>query len=75
MSKEKVYETLYKVMGDCWEWAYDKPEHAVAYLDGLWTMASVLIEETDGYNITMRINPPKGLEEKLTGELKTETDA
>lgn len=44
MSKEKIYETLYKVIGDCWEWAYDKPENTVAYFDGLWTMANNMIE-------------------------------
>ena len=47
MSKEKVYEMLYKAMGECWEWAYDKPENAVAYFDGLWTMAEKVVEQME----------------------------
>ena len=43
MNKSDVYELLYSCMGECWEWAYDKPENAVAYFDGLWTMAEKVI--------------------------------
>lgn len=47
MSKEKVYEMLYKAMGECWEWAYGKPENAVAYFDGLWTTAEKVVEQME----------------------------
>ena len=39
MSKSDVYGMLFSCMGEAWEWAYDKPENAIAYFDGLWTMA------------------------------------
>ena len=34
-------------MSECWEWAYDKPENAVAYFDGAYTMAQKVIEALD----------------------------
>ena len=30
MTESKVYELLHELMGECWEWAYDKPENAYA---------------------------------------------
>ena len=47
MNKSDVYELLHNCMGECWEWAYDRPESAVAYFDGLWTMAEKVVEQME----------------------------
>lgn len=54
MDRSDVYEMLFQCMGECWEWAYSKPENAVAYFDGLWTMAEKVIRkmEEEGKNRT-----------------------
>ena len=47
MTESKVYELLHELIGECWEWAYDKPENAVAYFDGAYTMAQKVIENLE----------------------------
>ena len=64
MNKEKVYEMLYKAMSECWEWAYDKPENAIAYIDGLWTMADRVAKKLEA-NVDFVINPRECTEEDL----------
>ena len=50
MTESKVYELLHELMGECWEWAYDHPDRAVAYYDGAYTMALKIIENLDEYD-------------------------
>lgn len=47
MTESKVYELFTELMSECWEWAYDHPDRAVAYYDGAYTMAQKVIEALD----------------------------
>lgn len=58
MTESKVYELFTELMSECWGWAYDHPDRAVAYYDGAYTMALKIIENIGGDTITMRIEPP-----------------
>lgn len=50
MTESKIYELFTELMSECWEWAYDHPERAVAYYDGAYTMALKIIENLDEYD-------------------------
>ena len=50
MKKEDIYKMLFQCMGECWEWANDKPKSAIQYFEGLWTMAHMMIEKIDEEN-------------------------
>lgn len=66
MDRSDVYKMLFQCMGECWEWAYDKPENAVAYFDGLWTMADKVANRIGSEAVTLYT----GLENLNEADLK-----
>ena len=47
MSKLEICDMFFENLNEAWEWAYDKPEHAIAFIDGMFVMAQKMIEKID----------------------------
>ena len=68
MTESKVYELLHELMGECWEWAYDKPENAVSYFDGAYSMAQKVIENLEPY-FELKVTPKSDIQKTTLNSL------
>lgn len=47
MSKLDIYDMLFESMKETWKRGYDKPDHAIAFIDEMFVMAQKMIEKID----------------------------